>query len=161
MVGTSNFYRFLLHGHWDGGRFFLTKGTTDMTWYDLMKASSKGFLWTKHFTTPGFVSSVIQRVLPMGNPPWPGNLLWEYVCIFGGKSEVRKICVCVQDCIQATLTLVVIGSGRTEIVRLRKKSCTILDGWHLINRLWIVAFTTYQLVQDFATIHSTRYPLVI
>ena len=41
-----------------------------------------------------------------------------------------------------------------------KKSCTILDGWHLINRLWIVAFTTYQLVQDFATIHSTIYQSV-
>ena len=85
------------------------------------------------------------------------------ICLYfwGEIRSPQNMCVCVQDCIQATLTLVVIGSGRTENSAVAKKSCTILDGWHLINRLWIVAFTTYQLVQDFATIHSTRYPLVI
>ena len=87
-----------------------------------------------------------------------GNM---FVFLGGNPKSAKYVCVCVQDCIQATLTLVVIGSGRTENSAVAKKSCTILDGWHLINRLWIVAFTTYQLVQDFATIHSTRYPLVI
>ena len=36
-----------------------------------------------------------------------------------------------------------------------KKSCTTLDGWNPINN---GMFTTYQLVQDFATIHSMMFP---
>ena len=44
------------------------------------------------------------------------------ICLYflGEIRSPQNMCVCVQDCIQATLTLVVIGSGRTEIVRLRK-----------------------------------------
>ena len=79
---------------------------------------------------------------------------------FGGNPKSAKyVCVC-SGLHPSNTNPSCYWKWQNRNIAVAKKSCTILDGWHLINRLWIVGFTTYQLVRDFAQPSTVLYPLV-